>query len=130
MIASLTVAKKAEANANTEALVTGAGSSMAAVPLVGPLLAISAMASVIAALSNIPKFANGGLVYGNSIVNVGEYAGASSNPEVIAPLNKLKKLIKPEEGNAALAGNVTFEIEGRKLVGVLSNYNKQQNRIK
>ncbi len=103
---------------------------MAAIPLVGPLLAISAMASVIAALSNIPKFANGGLVYGNSIVNVGEYAGASSNPEVIAPLNKLKQLIKPEESNAALAGNVTFEIEGRKLVGVLSNYNKQQNRIK
>lgn len=129
LIAGLTVAKKAEANANVDALVTGAGSSMAAIPFVGPILAISAMASVIAALSNIPKFANGGLVYGNSIVNVGEYAGASSNPEVIAPLNKLKKLIKPEDGNA-FAGNVTFEIEGRKLVGVLGNYNKQQNRIK
>lgn len=128
-ISALTVAKTAEANANSAAAVTGGVSSAAQTPLIGWLLAGAAAASVIAALSNVPKFANGGLVYGNSIVNVGEYAGASSNPEVIAPLNKLKKLIKPEDGNA-FAGNVTFEIEGRKLVGVLSNYNKQQNRIK
>nr|WP_320037815.1 hypothetical protein [uncultured Bacteroides sp.] len=130
LIAGLTVAKKAEANANAEALVTGVGSSMAAVPLVGPILAISAIASVIAALSNIPKFANGGLVYGNSVVNVGEYAGASSNPEVIAPLSKLKKLIKPEEGSAVMAGEVTFKIAGKELVGVLGNYNSRINKIK
>lgn len=44
-------------------------------------------------ISTIPKLANGGIAYGNSLVNVGEYANARTNPEVIAPLNKLKSLI-------------------------------------
>lgn len=44
-------------------------------------------------ISKIPKLANGGIAYGNSLVNVGEYANARSNPEVIAPLSKLKSLL-------------------------------------
>jgi hypothetical protein len=69
------------------------------------------------------------LVYGNSVVNVGEYAGASSNPEVIAPLNKLKQLIKPE-GSSVMAGEVIFKIAGKELVGVLNNHNSRINKIK
>ncbi|MGN7785193.1 hypothetical protein ACTJIJ_11730 [Niabella sp. 22666] len=38
-------------------------------------------------------FANGGVVYGPTNALIGEYAGASSNPEVVAPLNRLKDLI-------------------------------------
>ena len=49
---------------------------------------------------------------------VGEYAGASNNPEVIAPLDKLRSMIQPQ---GSIGGNVRFEIEGRKLVGVISN---------
>lgn len=128
-IAALTTAKTAEANANSAAAVTGGVSSAASTPLIGWLLAGAAAASVIAALSNIPKFANGGLVYGNSIVNVGEYAGASSNPEVIAPLNKLKQLMKPE-GSSVMAGEVSFRIAGKELVGVLTNYSSKLNKIK
>lgn len=41
----------------------------------------------------IPAFANGGIVSGPTMALVGEYAGASNNPEVIAPLNKLKDLL-------------------------------------
>lgn len=84
-----------------------------------------------AAIASIPKMADGGVVYGNSVVNVGEYNGASSNPEVIAPLNKLKKLIKPEGNNSAImAGEVTFRIKGKELQGVLSNYNTKTAKIK
>lgn len=102
-------------------------------PFPANLLALTASVTAIigafAQVGKVKKMAEGGLVYGNSVVNVGEYAGASSNPEVIAPLNKLKNLIRPQENDFS-GGNVTFEIEGRKLVGVLNNYNKQQNRIK
>jgi tape measure domain-containing protein len=43
--------------------------------------------------SQTPKFANGGIVSGPTLGLMGEYAGARSNPEVIAPLSKLKDLL-------------------------------------
>jgi hypothetical protein len=49
--------------------------------------------------SAIPEFANGGIVYGDTIARVGEYAGASSNPEVIAPLSKLKDMLGNQSGS-------------------------------
>ncbi|ANH80080.1 hypothetical protein A8C56_02955 [Niabella ginsenosidivorans] len=44
-------------------------------------------------------FANGGIVYGPTQALVGEYPGASSNPEVIAPLNKLTDIMGGVGGN-------------------------------
>lgn len=41
----------------------------------------------------IPQMAAGGIVKGETLVNVGEYPGASINPEVIAPLDKLKDIM-------------------------------------
>lgn len=38
-------------------------------------------------------FANGGIVSGPTLGMVGEYPGARSNPEVIAPLDKLKSIL-------------------------------------
>lgn len=128
-ITALTTAKKAEANANLEAAATGAASSVASIPFVGWAMAVSAIAAIIAAATNIPKLKDGGIAYGNSIVNVAEYAGARSNPEIIAPLSKLKEYIAPKESNA-IAGDVTFKIRGQELVGILSNYNKKTNKIK
>lgn len=128
-IAALTTAKKAEANANLEAAATGAASSVASIPFVGWAMAVSAIAAIIAAATNIPKLKDGGIAFGNSIVNVGEYAGARSNPEIIAPLSKLKEYINPKESNS-IAGDVTFKIKGQELIGVLNNYNKKTNKIK
>lgn len=128
-ITALTTAKKAEANANLEAAATGAASSVASIPFVGWAMAVSAIAAIIAAATNIPKLKDGGIAYGNSIVNVAEYAGASSNPEIIAPLSKLKEYISPKESNS-IAGDVTFKIKGQELIGVLNNYNKKTNKIK
>lgn len=39
----------------------------------------------------VPKLAEGGLAYGPTMAVVGDNRGASSNPEVIAPLSKLKE---------------------------------------
>ena len=40
-----------------------------------------------------PTLASGGLAYGTTLAMVGEYAGAKSNPEVIAPLSDLKGIL-------------------------------------
>jgi len=116
-----------EATANTAVAATGAASAMASIPYVGPILAIAAVAAVLASLASLPKFADGGLVYGPTLGLMGEYSGAGSNPEVIAPLNKLRALIG--EGGGGLS-EVKFHIEGRELVGILNKQNNIYKRSK
>ena len=68
---------------------------------------------------NLIPFANGGIVSGPTSALVGEYTGARTNPEVIAPLSKLQNM---------LGGNVTFTISGDNLVGTLNRANKTRAR--
>lgn len=92
----------------------------ASIPFVGFAIAsgfVSAATAMVQAIGVMP-FAKGGVVSGPTLALVGEYAGASNNPEVIAPLDKLRSMIQPQGG---IGGKVRFEIEGRKLVGVISN---------
>lgn len=73
--------------------------------------AISGLATAVAAVAQIKQvtaFASGGIVSGPTMALVGEYAGASNNPEVIAPLNKLRELL-PDAG----AGTQRIEVTGR-----------------
>lgn len=67
-IQALTAVKKAEANANAEVAASGAAASVASIPILGPIMAVAAVASVLAAIINIPKFAHGGIVPGGSYV--------------------------------------------------------------
>jgi tape measure domain-containing protein len=65
---------------------------------IGAAIAVTAGGAALKGLagslfSNTPKFANGGIVSGPTLGLMGEYAGARSNPEVIAPLSKLKDLL-------------------------------------
>ena len=123
-IMSLVAAQQAQGVASTYAAGTGAAASVSAIPIVGPILAIAAVASVLAALASIPKYAEGGLAYGKTLGMFGEYANASTNPEVVAPLSKLRDLIEPAGG---MGGQVVFRIAGRDLEGVL-NKRSQVNR--
>ena len=75
------------------------------------------MAAVTAA--GIPMLADGGLASGPTLAMVGEYAGASGNPEVIAPLDKLRGLLA-EPASPIDYSRVEFRIRGRELVGILS----------
>ena len=85
---------------------------------------VAMMAAVTAA--GIPMLADGGIASGPTLAMVGEYAGASGNPEVIAPLDKLRGMLA---GPATLDfGNVKFEIEGRKLVAILAKENEHKKR--
>lgn len=124
-------ASSAEVTANTAVAATGAAAATAGIPVVGPFLAIGAIASILAALASIPKpkpFATGGIVFGNTLAQVGEYAGASTNPEVIAPLNKLKQYIKPENGG--MSGEVVFRINGYVLEGILNKIKNKNDRVR
>ena len=70
-------------------------------------------------MSGLTPFANGGIVSGPTPALVGEYTGARTNPEVIAPLSKLQNM---------MGGNVTFTISGDNLVGTLNRANKTRAR--
>lgn len=73
------------------------------------------------------KFAEGGVVFGPTLGLMGEYAGASSNPEVIAPLNKLKDLLG-DRGSSNVNLNGEFRINGYDLALLLSRVNQRQGR--
>lgn len=126
-ILSLVAAQKAQGIASTFAAGTGAAASVSAIPVVGPVLAIAAVASVLAALASIPKYAEGGLAYGKTLGMFGEYANASTNPEVVAPLSKLRDLIEPAGG---VGGEVVFRIAGRDLEGVLNKRSQVSRRTR
>ena len=104
------------ATTNTLAAGSGAASAVSSIPIVGPALAVAAIAAVIGAILAIPKFAKGGLAYGPTLGLFGEYAGAANNPEVVAPLDKLRGMLQPA---GDMGGRVRFTIEGRTLVGIL-----------
>lgn len=70
-------------------------------------------------IGGLTPFANGGIVSGPTPALVGEYTGARTNPEVIAPLSKLQNM---------MGGNVTFTISGDNLVGTLNRANKTRAR--
>ena len=121
----LTAANRENANASAANAAAQAGASVASTPFVGAVLAAAAIASVIAALSSVPKFASGGLAYGPTLGLFGEYPGAARNPEVVAPLDRLRTLLhSPEES----FGHVEFEIRGDRLYGVLRQFERKVGR--
>lgn len=88
---------------------------------------LATLTGVVASVKSLPKFAEGGVISGPTVGLMGEYAGAANNPEVVAPLNKLKDLLQPE-GVPAMSGKVVFEISGRNLRGVLQRVDKLSSR--
>lgn len=77
-------------------------------------------------LAGIPQLANGGIASGPTLAMVGEYGGARSNPEVIAPLDKLQRII----GQTGAAGRVEVfgRISGSDIL--LSNEREGQRRTR
>ena len=107
---------------------SGAAAQSQTVPFPYNLIALAAsMAAVTAAVASIPKYADGGLAYGPTLGIFGEYAGASSNPEVVAPLNKLRDIIGID-GNGGISGKVIFKQKGRYLEGVLEREKSLRGR--
>ena len=71
--------------------------------------------------AELPKLAKGGLAYGPTIAMVGDNPGAASDPEVIAPLSKLRSYMGAQR--LQLVGNVEFELHGDVARAVLNREN-------
>ncbi len=96
--------------------------SVALIPIVAGLA--SGLAKT-AFNSLIPAFADGGIVSGPTVGLMGEYAGAGAgNPEVIAPLNKLKGMMGSGQQNVVVEGR----INGNDIWLSNSKTNGQRNR--
>jgi len=74
---------------------------------------------------SVPAFAEGGIVSGPTLGLMGEYPNARNNPEVIAPLDKLKGMLNTGNNSGYIAST---SIQGRDLAIVLERYNKDSKR--
>ena len=74
------------------------------------------------------KFAKGGIVSTPTMGLMGEYPGARSNPEVVAPLDKLRGMIDSRSGQQVQVGG-SFTLKGQDLIVALQRANKNRNRI-
>ena len=100
-----------------------------------PWVALAAGVAAIAAgaaLTNLAKkpikLATGGLAYGPTLAVVGDNPGASSDPEVVAPLSKLRSYMGGGQ-SIELVGDVAFQIHGDSLRAVLNREQVRLNRM-
>ena len=63
------------------------------------------------------KFANGGIISGPTMGLMGEYPGAKTNPEVVAPLDKLKSMMGSGSGSGE------FVLRGNDLILAIQRSN-------
>lgn len=79
--------------------------------------------------SQFSKFADGGIVSGPTMGLVGEYPGARSNPEVIAPLNKLQGMIGGNGGTSNVNVTGSVRVDGQDLLIAFERANETAGRI-
>ena len=128
-------ARAAASNIETTSDVAGAAAKTmkahAGIPWAGIAIGAGMVATLVGIMAALPKFADGGIAYGPTLGIFGEYAGAKSNPEVVAPLDKLKSLI----GDSGAVAGVRMEtrVRGRDIVVALANetrINRKRTNIK
>lgn len=85
----------------------------------------------------VPAFAAGGVVSGPTLAMVGEYPGARTNPEVIAPLSDLESMMDSSRTNDLLARilravergqNVTVSISRNEVGQAVASYINDEAR--
>ena len=76
----------------------------------------------------VRPFAKGGIISGDTLGLMGEYPNARSNPEVVAPLDKLTSLISGSIGDMGgnMGGQLTARISGNDLVILLDRASKNR----
>lgn len=99
-----------------------------------PVLAVAAGVTLVAAatlvrnteMGGVKAFADGGIVSGPTLGLMGEYPGASSNPEVIAPLSKLQGML--DTGRGSFPAFMETRFDGRDLYLAVKKYERDSQR--
>jgi len=89
------------------------------IPLAKVIKVLGAAQVAAIAATPIPTFAEGGIVSGPTVGLMGEYQGARTNPEVIAPLDKLKSMMGSINVNVNVTGHL--DAEGIQIATVMGN---------
>lgn len=91
------------------------------VALAAGVAAIAAGAAFVALAKKPIKLAKGGLAYGPTLAVVGDNPGATNDPEVVAPLSKLRNFMGGQK--LELVGDIAFELHGDTMRAVLDRNN-------
>lgn len=121
VIAALVSTAIANAIANGSSATNPANQLSAGITI--PSFITSAVSAVAGAITQIPAFADGGMVYGPGLAMVGDNKNAAVDPEVIAPLSKLKSIMG---GNGT---NVYGRISGDDIVISNNRATRDRNRF-
>ena len=113
--------------AKTAETAVKAASSAAETPFVGWLLVGGAVMSALAALAQIPSFAEGGVVPGSNFRD-GIAARLSSGEMVINPADQKKLFDSIHSGNFGGGGSARSVITGEQIVTVVNNYGRRTGR--
>ena len=89
-------------------------------------LGLAQLTAMITSVKDVAKFADGGVAYGPTLGLFGEYANAATNPEVVAPLDKLRGILGVEGDGGKV--DIKLRMRGRDLVGVSSKRTKLVRR--
>ena len=89
-----------------EAMINSGKFSGPAAPIVIPTLVAAGVGLVQGLFNDIPAFAAGGIVSGPTVGLMGEYPGAKTNPEVIAPLDKLQSILQADKQQVVVSGRI------------------------
>ena len=115
-MAKMNVIANATSPANAANLATGG--------LATPAFIVAGLSMLEGFVGGLTAFADGGIVSGPTMGLVGEYPGAKTNPEVIAPLDKLRSMIG---GNTV---QVTGKISGRDILLTSERNAIDRNRVR
>jgi tape measure domain-containing protein len=88
-------------------------------------IALVALGTLVKNSLSAPKLAEGGLAYGPTMATVGDNRNARVDPEVIAPLSKLKSMM----GDMGMGGVLETRISGNDLIILLNRSQKGLSRI-
>lgn len=96
------------------------------IPMSSIVAGLGAVQVATIAAQPIPQFADGGIVSAPTLGLMGEYSGARSNPEVIAPLDRLKTIIGDTGSSSTVIPDV--KIKGDDLLIVFDRANRRKSR--
>ncbi|MAO21276.1 MAG: hypothetical protein CMJ25_11045 [Phycisphaerae bacterium] len=92
--------------------------------LSSPAFIVAGLSMLDGFIGGLTAFADGGIVSGPTLGLVGEYPGAKTNPEVIAPLDKLRSMMGGQHVQ------VTGKISGRDILLTSERNAIDRNRVR